>query len=63
MAASTSTGKPALDVPAAVVASLAGVGIEVDVASSSCTACEADRYWSHRARGDVARQAAVAWLA
>ena len=52
----TSWGTPALDVVAAVRASLPGV-----VDESVCTACSS-RHWSHRARGDVERQAVVAWL-
>jgi hypothetical protein len=52
----TSWGTPALDVPAAVRAQLPDV-----VDRSVCTACSAD-HWSHRARGDVERQAVVAWI-
>ena len=52
----TSWGTPALDVVAAVRASLPGV-----VDESVCTACS-PAHWSHRARGDVERQAVVAWL-
>jgi len=53
----TSWGTPALDVVAAVRAQLPGV----DVSESVCTACSTE-HWSHRARGDVERQAVVAWL-
>lgn len=53
----TSWGTPALDVVAAVRASLP----DVDVRESVCTACSTE-HWSHRARGDVERQAGVAWL-
>lgn len=53
-------GSPALDVPAAVRASLAGAGVvEVDDVGV-CTACSAD-HWSFRAHGDAERQAVVAW--
>lgn len=56
----TSDGRPALDVPAAVRASLADAGV-VDVDDTGvCTACSAE-HWSFRARGDAARQAVVAW--
>jgi copper oxidase (laccase) domain-containing protein len=55
----TSWGTPALDVPAAVRASLASVGVEL-VDASTCTACSPD-HWSHRAAGDVERQAVVVW--
>lgn len=52
----TSWGTPALDVVAAVRASLPDV-----IDESVCTACSS-QHWSHRARGDVQRQAVVAWL-
>jgi YfiH family protein len=55
----TRDGRPALDVPSAVRASLASVGVEV-VDASTCTACSPD-HWSHRARADVERQAVVVW--
>lgn len=57
----TTAGQPALDVPAAVRAALAGAGVG-DVADTGiCTACSQD-HWSFRARGDAARQAVVAWM-
>lgn len=52
---------PALDVPAAVVSSLATVGVTDVESIGLCTACSAD-HWSHRAAGDLARQAVVAWI-
>ena len=56
----TTDGKPALDLPAAVRAALHEVGVtdvdDVDV----CTACS-DDYFSWRARGELARQALVVW--
>lgn len=59
--ARTAAGAPALDVPAAVRAALTGAGVtdvrDVDV----CTSCSAG-HWSHRARQDPERQAAVVWL-
>lgn len=58
----TSKGTPALDVPAAVVAVLDSVGVPVDTSASACTACDDDRWFSHRARRDDARQAGVVWL-
>jgi YfiH family protein len=61
----TSSGRSALDLPAAVSASLAGAGVrqatEV-VAGTACTAC-AGGYFSHRARRDRGRQALVVWSA
>jgi polyphenol oxidase len=58
--ATTSEGRPALDVPAGVRVALAGAGVthldDVDV----CTACSME-YFSWRARADLARQALVIW--
>jgi purine-nucleoside/S-methyl-5'-thioadenosine phosphorylase / adenosine deaminase len=58
---STGDGRPALDLPAAVAVALqrAGVGSFDDV--GECTACSPAKYYSHRARGDTGRQAAVVW--
>lgn len=57
----TPAGTPALDVPVAVRSALASVGVvevdDVDV----CTACSPDHF-SWRARRDMRRQAAVAWM-
>ena len=52
----TSWGTPALDVVAAVRTFLPDVEDE-----SVCTACSPE-HWSHRARGDLERQAVLAWL-
>jgi YfiH family protein len=56
----TLDGRGALDIPAAARAALAGAGVthvhDVDV----CTACSGEHF-SHRARGEVARQALVVW--
>jgi polyphenol oxidase len=57
----TADGRPALDLPAAITAALAAVGVEAVERSGACTACDA-RYFSHRARGEAGRQAMVAWL-
>jgi hypothetical protein len=57
----TSSGRPALDLPAAVEAALVEAGVATVVHQGGCTACSPDRWWSHRARGDRARQAAVVW--
>lgn len=54
-------GRPALDVPAAVRASLAAAGVVRIDDVGTCTACSPN-HWSHRARRDPARQAVVAWL-
>ncbi len=58
--ATTAAGAPALDMVALVAASLAEVDVEV-ASSGPCTACD-DRYWSHRGRGDLGRQAMAVWL-
>jgi YfiH family protein len=59
----TSSGRAALDLPAAVAAALAAIpGAELAVASPWCTACGTPAMFSHRARGDTARQAMVVWL-
>ena len=58
----TSDGRPALDVRAAVTAALREAGVEAVVDEDECTACAADRYYSHRARGEVARFATTVWL-
>lgn len=62
VAGRTSGGAPALDVPVAVAASLGALDVPVDASASVCTACRVDLHWSHRARAEVARQAALAWL-
>jgi len=56
----TSAGAPALDVAAGVRAALAAVGVDDLVDLGTCTACS-PAHWSHRAGGDAARQAVVAW--
>jgi polyphenol oxidase len=57
----TASGRPALDLPAAVRESLAVHGIELDESVSVCTACD-ESYWSHRARSDTERQGSVVWI-
>jgi YfiH family protein len=58
--ARTSEGAPALDVVAAVRSALGEVGVVLDD-RSACTACEADRFYSHRARRDTGRQVMAVW--
>jgi YfiH family protein len=58
--AETDIGRPALDVPAAVRASLRSVGVEAVTDTGVCTRCSPD-HWSHRG-GDRHRQVAAAWL-
>lgn len=61
VAAVTSSGRPALDVPAGVARALADVGVELVADTGVCTACSA-AYFSHRARRDPQRQATVVVL-
>ena len=59
----TADDRPALDLPAAVVATLRRAGVDEVEASPACTACDADgRFFSHRARGDAGRQATLVWV-
>jgi polyphenol oxidase len=58
VAATTSSGALALDVPAAVVVALARHDIDV-VIGGACTACDG-RWYSYR-RGDIERHAMIGW--
>jgi copper oxidase (laccase) domain-containing protein len=58
----TSSGRPALDLPATVAAALAAGGARQHPGLAACTGCSGG-YFSHRARGDVGRQALVVWSA
>ncbi len=58
--ARTRSGAAAFDVARAVTIDLARCGVEVR-SSGACTATEAGRYWSHRARGERGRQAMAIW--
>lgn len=58
---STREGTPALDLPAVVRAALDGVHVKLDFDVDRCTACD-QSYFSHRASGDTARQATIAWI-
>jgi polyphenol oxidase len=58
----TRDGRPALDVPASVAGALVASEAELVATSPTCTACGAPTMYSHRARGDTARQAMVVWL-
>lgn len=64
--ATTADGRPALDLPGAVRRALADAGADLVEDAGACTACDVDgdgrfRWFSHRARGDEARQALVQW--
>jgi polyphenol oxidase len=56
----TADGQPALDLRAAVRASLAQAGVELVFDAAVCTACSPE-HWSHRASADRERQALVVW--
>jgi hypothetical protein len=56
--ARASNGRPALDLPAGVVAALERCGAELVADRGDCTACS-EAWFSHRARGDGGRQATV----
>lgn len=60
--ATTSSGRPALDLPAFVRAALQRADVELVHDEEVCTACAADRHYSHRARVEVERQAGIAWM-
>jgi polyphenol oxidase len=58
----TTDGRPALDVAAGVRAALAEVGVLDVEDDGTCTACDDERYWSYRARGEDGRVATIAWI-
>lgn len=58
----TAAGTPALDVAAGVRRALAEVGVTDVRDDGACTALDAERYWSYRARQEPGRIATVAWL-
>lgn len=59
--ARTAWGTPALDLATAVRAALSEQGVADLVDEAPCTACDS-RWFSHRARGETARFATVAWI-
>ena len=61
LSAVTDTGEPALDMTAGVRAALRAAGVDVGYVHPSCTGCD-DRFFSHRSRGDVGRQALAVWM-
>jgi hypothetical protein len=61
VAGTTTWGTPSLDLPAAVAAALAEVGVLEVEDTSGCTACDR-RWYSHRARAETERVATVAWM-
>ena len=59
--ATTAAGRPALDIVAGVTAALTGAGVDAVHDEHACTACDPDRWFSHRARRDTGRQATLVW--
>lgn len=55
VAATTSWGTPALDLPAAVVAQLTAAGVARVEQVGDCTRCRCDRWFSHRATTEPGR--------
>jgi len=58
--ATTATGRPALDLPEAVRASLREADVDLVVGEDVCTACSPEHF-SYRARGERQRMALVVW--
>jgi copper oxidase (laccase) domain-containing protein len=58
--ATSATGAPTLDLPAAVRVALARAGVEAVDDAGVCTACSGDHF-SWRARQETGRQATVVW--
>lgn len=58
-ARTTRWGTPSIDLPAAVRLQLQRAGVAQVFATGSCTRCDADRWFSHRADPGAGRQAAV----
>ena len=57
----TTWGTPALDLAAAVRSAAAFADVDIVGDLGACTACS-DAWFSHRARGEPARQATVIWM-
>ena len=58
----TAWGTPALDIPAAVRSALGRCGIDDVTEAGGCTACDASRWYSHRARGEPQRHVLATWI-
>ena len=61
LAATSSSGRPSLDLTAGVRAALADAGVaDIDVVGG-CTACQAERWFSFRRDGVTGRMAGLVW--
>ena len=58
----TAWGTPALDIPAAVRRTLDHCGVDDVIEAGRCTACEAETWYSHRARGEAQRHVLATWI-
>jgi YfiH family protein len=58
----TTDGRPALDLVAGVEDQLHSCGVELVQSPWDVCTAHTSGYWSHRARGDLERQAMVVWL-
>jgi YfiH family protein len=58
----TSSGRDAFDLPMAVAAALGGAGVPLTGSADLCTACDAARFYSFRARRDEGRHALAVWI-
>ncbi len=58
----TAWGTAALDIPAAVRAALRRAGVTDVIEADRCTACEAESWYSHRARGETDRHVLATWI-
>jgi YfiH family protein len=57
----TRWGTPALSLHAAIGVACRRQGVELVGDPPPCTACAADRYWSHRARSEPGRMVSAVW--
>lgn len=60
--ARTAWGTPALDIPATVRRTLDHCGVDEIIEAGRCTACEAETWYSHRARGEPQRHVLATWI-
>jgi YfiH family protein len=62
VSARTAWGTRALDLPTSVAAALGRARVALVGAADTCTACDATRFYSFRARGDEGRHALAVWI-